>query len=156
MHRRARDTSDRQVLPAAVRTWPRFARDNALTGTTHSRVPGSATTRSIGVRSQGLGRPRREEAAVFALFLEAAADESDIEWAREELPGEAVPRMRQLGAVSGVWLAPLNGRGVAMVVFATAEEAQRAAETFHVGDQAGPVPEVAVRTVEVREVLASL
>lgn len=93
---------------------------------------------------------------MFALFLEAAADESDIEWAREELPGEAVPRMRNMGAISGWWLAPLHGRGVAVVVFATAEEAHRAAAAFHIGDQAGPVPEVAVRTVEVREVLAHL
>jgi hypothetical protein len=93
---------------------------------------------------------------VFALFLEAAADESDIEWAREELPGEAVPRMAAMGALSGCWLAPLHGRGVAVVVFATEAEARRAAASFHVGDQAGPVPEVAVRTVEVREVLAQL
>jgi hypothetical protein len=93
---------------------------------------------------------------VFALFIEAAADESDIEWAREELPGEAAPRMHDLGAVSGWWLAPQGGRGVAVVVFATEREARRAADFFHVGDQAGPVPEVAVRTVEVREVLAHL
>ncbi len=93
---------------------------------------------------------------MFALFLEAAADESDIEWAREELPGESAPRMNEMGAIAGWWLAPLGGRGVAVVVFATEEEAQRAAATFHIGDQAGPVPEVAVRTVEVREVLAHL
>lgn len=93
---------------------------------------------------------------MFALVLEAAADESDIEWAREELPGEAAPRMKNLGAVSGWWLAPLQGRGIAVVVFETEEEARRAAASYHVGDQAGPVPEVAVRTVEVREVLAHL
>lgn len=93
---------------------------------------------------------------MFALFLEAEADESDIDWAREELPGEGAPRMKKLGAVSGWWLAPQSGRGVAVVIFETEQEARSAADKFHVGDQAGPVPQVSVRTVEVREVLAHL
>jgi len=93
---------------------------------------------------------------VFAVFLEIDADESDLEWAREGLPGEAVPRMRALGAAAGWWLAPLNGRGIAVVVFDTEEEAQSVADLLHVGDQAGPVPSVAFHTVEVREVLARL
>lgn len=93
---------------------------------------------------------------MFALFVEVAADESDLEWAREGLPGEVVPHMSDLGAVSGCWLAPQGGRGVAIVVFATEAAARHAADVLHVGDQAGPVPEVAFRTVEVREVLARL
>ena len=93
---------------------------------------------------------------MFALLLEVTADESDLDWAREGLPGEAVPRMRDFGAVSGWWLAPQDGRGVAVVVFATEDQAHAAARAFHVGDQAGPVPEVAFRRVEVLEVLAQL
>ena len=104
-------------------------------------------------RPPALCRYRRR---VFALLLEVSADESDLDWAREGLPGEAVPRMLDLEAVSGYWLAPQGGRGVAVVLFETEDQARRAAAAFEVGGQAGPVPEVAFRTVEVREVLARL
>ena len=58
----------------------------------------------------------------------------------------------------GYWLAPQNGRGVAMVVFETEEEARTAAAMFRVGEPPMPdAPEgVTVETVEVREVLAAV
>jgi hypothetical protein len=53
---------------------------------------------------------------------------------------------------------PQNGRGVAIVVFETKEEARTAAGMFRVGE--APTPDasegVTVKTVEVREVLAAV
>jgi hypothetical protein len=65
---------------------------------------------------------------------------------------------REHGAKGGYWLAPQNGRGVAVVVFDTEDEARKAAAQFTVGQP--PMPNapagVTIKTVEVREVLASV
>jgi hypothetical protein len=96
--------------------------------------------------------------AMFALFTEVNAEKSDVEGAREILPKFAVPGARAMGAKDGYWLAPVDGRAVAVVVFETEAEARKAAEQFKVGEP--PMPNapgnVTVRTVEVREVLASM
>jgi hypothetical protein len=95
---------------------------------------------------------------MYAVFTEVDADDSDAQAGRELLPGFAAPAARSLGAKAGYWLAPQNGRGVAVVVFETQGEAQSAAQMFEVGKP--PMPNapanVIVRTVEVREVLASV
>jgi hypothetical protein len=95
---------------------------------------------------------------MYAVFTEVNADESHIEPAREFLNNNAVPRARDGGAKGGFWLAAQGGRGVSMIVFATEEEARAAAERFTVGQPPMPgAPEgVTLRTVEVREVLASI
>jgi hypothetical protein len=95
---------------------------------------------------------------MYALFLEVDADESHIEAAREFIPKSAVPMAQTAGAKAGYWLAPQNGRGVNVLVFAAEDEARAVAARFEVGKP--PMPDapggVTVKTVEVREVIASL
>ena len=95
---------------------------------------------------------------MYALFTEVDATDANVEAAREFLPQVAVPAAREHGAKGGYWLAPQNGRGVAVVVFDTEDEARGAAAMFKVGEPPMPgAPEgVTVRTVEVREVIASV
>jgi len=65
---------------------------------------------------------------------------------------------RDAGAKAGYWLAPQDGRGLAVVVFDTEDEARAAAARIEVGKP--PMPDapagVTVKTVEVREILASV
>ena len=95
---------------------------------------------------------------MHALFVEVNADESHTEQAREVLNRVAVPGARERGAKIGVWLAPAGGRGVSITAYESEDEALEAAKMFRVGE--APIPDapagVTVRTVEVREVLASL
>jgi hypothetical protein len=95
---------------------------------------------------------------MYAVFTEVNADESHLEAAREMLPNVAVPFARGAGAKGGYWLAPQNGRGVTVVVFDTEDAARQAAQRFTVGQP--PFPDapagVTVKTVEVREVIASV
>jgi hypothetical protein len=95
---------------------------------------------------------------MYAVFSEVNADESHTAAGREFLPQRAVPGAHERGAKGGYWLAPQNGRGVAIVVFDTEEEARTAAAMFRVGEPPMPdAPEgVTVKTVEVREVLAAV
>jgi hypothetical protein len=95
---------------------------------------------------------------MYAVFTEVNATESHTEAGREILPQYAVPAAREHGALGGYWLAPQGGRGLAVVVFETEEAARKAAAMFQVGEPPMPnAPEgVTVKTVEVREVLASL
>jgi hypothetical protein len=95
---------------------------------------------------------------MYATFIEVNADESHVEAARDALPKSAVPMARDAGAKAGYWLAPQNGRGLSVVVFETEDEARAAAARIEVGKP--PMPDapagVIVKTVEVREVLASV
>ena len=95
---------------------------------------------------------------MYALFIEVNADGSQIEATREFLPKAAVPRVREAGAKAGYWLAPQNGRGVNVLVFGVEDEARAVAARFEVGKP--PMPDapagVTVKTVEVREVIASV
>jgi hypothetical protein len=95
---------------------------------------------------------------MYALFVEVNAQDEHTETARKVLPEVAAPGARQAGAKGGYWLAPVDGRGVSVVVFDSEDEARQAAQRLQVGQP--PMPEapegVTVRTVEVREVLASV
>lgn len=93
---------------------------------------------------------------VYAIFTEVNADGSHVEAARKFLNEQAVPMVKEGGAKAAYWLGPQGGRGVSVVVFETENEARQAAEPLKVGAQAGPHPDVTFKTVEVREVLASL
>lgn len=95
---------------------------------------------------------------MYAVFTEVNAKDSDAEPGREFLRQNAVPGARSAGAKGGYWLAPQNGRGVAVVVFETEEDARKVADMFRVGEPPMPgAPEgITVKTVEVREVLASV
>jgi len=95
---------------------------------------------------------------MYGVFVEVHADESHIDEAREFLPRVAVARAREGGAKAGYWLAPSGGRGVSIVVYDTEDAARRVADMFQVGQPPGPDSPagVTVKTIEVREVLASL
>jgi hypothetical protein len=96
---------------------------------------------------------------MYATIVEISADESPIGAARETLQNFAVPRARESGARAAYWLAPKGGRSVSVVVFDTEESARQVATRFEVGQPppAAPgAPPATVKTVEVREVLASL
>jgi hypothetical protein len=77
---------------------------------------------------------------------------------RQRLNRVAAPGARAAGAKAGFWLAPAGGRGVSVTVYETEGEAREVAKMFEVGKP--PTDEmpadVTVRTVEVREVLASV
>jgi hypothetical protein len=95
---------------------------------------------------------------MYAVLIEVNADESHVDAARDYLPKTAVPMVREAGAKAGYWLAPQNGRGLSVVVFNTEGEARAASAHFEVGKP--PMPDgpggVTVKTVEVREVIASV
>jgi hypothetical protein len=93
---------------------------------------------------------------MHALFVEVDSN-VDVESARTALNETAVPMARSGGAQAGYWLAPAGGRGVAVVLFDTADQAQAMAANMHPGQQPPGAPEgVTFRTVEVREVIAQL
>jgi hypothetical protein len=95
---------------------------------------------------------------MYAVLIEVNADESHVDAARDYLPKTAVPMVRDAGAKAGYWLAPQNGRGLSVVVFDSEDEARTVAAQIEVGEPAMPgAPEgVTVKTVEVREVIASV
>ena len=75
---------------------------------------------------------------MYAVFTEVNATEANTEAAREVLPKIAAPAAREHGAKGGYWLAPQGGRGVAIVVFETEEEARRYAQVIR--ESAGDPP----------------
>jgi hypothetical protein len=95
---------------------------------------------------------------MYAVLIEVNADESDTEAARDVLPKSVVPIVRDAGAKAGYWLAPQNGRGIAVVVFDTEDAARATAAGAEVGKPAMPdaPTDMIVKTVEVREVIASV
>jgi len=93
---------------------------------------------------------------VYAILVEVNADESHAEAGRKFLNENAVPMVKEQGAKAAFWLAPQGGRGISVVVYDSEEDARKAAKPMKVGDQVGPDPAVTFKTVEVREVIASL
>jgi hypothetical protein len=93
---------------------------------------------------------------MYAVFTEVNASEANVEAGREFLEQHAVPGARERGATGGYWLAPQGGRGVAIVVYETEEDARNAAAMFRVGEPPMPGAPVILKTVEVREVLAAV
>jgi hypothetical protein len=77
----------------------------------------------------------------------------DFEPALQSLKERVVPMVTQSpGFVSGVWLAPSDGKGHSVVVFQSEEDAQRMVE----GLRANPVnPAVTLDRAEIREVVVS-
>lgn len=94
---------------------------------------------------------------MHAVVVEVNADERHVPQAREQLPLTAVVNARDAGAVAGYWLAPGGtGLGIGVVIFESEDAARAAAGRFEVGAPSGPIEEVTVRSVGVREVLAHL
>jgi hypothetical protein len=95
---------------------------------------------------------------MHAVFVEVdVADGFSLDEARKHLQENAPSMAREAGARSAYWLAPQGGRGVSVAVFDSKDEADKLASQFHVGEAPRNAPPgVTFRTVEVREVLASL
>ncbi|MDP9222184.1 MAG: hypothetical protein M3P23_16835 [Actinomycetota bacterium] len=93
---------------------------------------------------------------MHAVFVEVEMDEERAQHMQTALQVLGTPRLRALGAVSYVALAPRNGRAVAIAEFPSEAAASKAASTMREGGQAGPNPMTRFRTVEVREVLVRL
>jgi hypothetical protein len=94
---------------------------------------------------------------MHAVLIEVNADKSQAGRRREVIKREAVPRARDAGARAGYWLRAQGGRVVAVVIYDSEDAAKRAAEPLRAGEAPPGAPAgVTFRTVEVREVLASL
>jgi len=95
--------------------------------------------------------------SMYAVFVEVNADASLEDQARKVLQETIAPRARDAGARAGYWLSAQGGRGVSVTVFDSEEAARHQADQLKVGETPlGAPPGVTFRTVEVREVLASL
>jgi hypothetical protein len=123
-----------------------------------ARRGASLAPASLGCKRSLRSIATRRLLAMYAVFVEVNATEAEVGAAREFLTRVAVPRAREHGAKGGYWLAAQGGRGVSIVVFETEDEARNAAAMFRVGEPpAQDAPGgVTVKTVEVREVLASV
>jgi hypothetical protein len=95
--------------------------------------------------------------SMYAVFVEVNADASRDDQARKILQETIAPMARDAGARAGYWLSAQGGRGVAVTVYDSEEAARRQADQLKVGEAPpGAPPGITLRTVEVREVLASL
>jgi hypothetical protein len=80
---------------------------------------------------------------------------SDYEHAHRILHDDVLPTITDVpGFVSGYWLAPLNGRGLEILVFETEDEALAMAEQMPEGRELNEY--VTVQSVEVVEVAGSV
>jgi hypothetical protein len=95
---------------------------------------------------------------MHAIFVEVDIEgDVSVEETRKRLQEGAAPMVREAGARAGYWLAPQGGRGVSVIVFDSQDEAEKMADQMHVGQSPrNALPGVTFRTVEVREILASL
>ena len=80
---------------------------------------------------------------------------SDYEHARRILHDDVLPTITDVpGFVSGHWLAPIDGRGLSIMIFETEDEARAMAEQMPPGREVNEY--VTVQSVEVREVAGSV
>ncbi len=80
---------------------------------------------------------------------------SDYEHARRILHDDVLPTITDVpGFVSGHWLAPIDGRGLSIMIFETEDEARAMAEQMPPGREVNEF--VTVQSVEVREVAGSV
>jgi hypothetical protein len=76
---------------------------------------------------------------------------SDYEKARRMLHDDILPTVADIpGFISGYWLAPVDGKGVEVLIFETEDEARAMAAQMPPGRQVNEF--VTVESVEVREV----
>ena len=80
---------------------------------------------------------------------------SDYEHAHRILHDDVLPTITDVpGFVSGYWLAPVNGRGLEILIFETEDEARAMAEQMPKGRELNEY--VTVQSVEVCEVAGSI
>jgi hypothetical protein len=92
---------------------------------------------------------------MHALVVHAAVTDPDA--SRQSLRDDIVPRARDSeGFVSGYWLAPIDGNGLAVIVYESEDKARaadaRLQEMIRSGEQLSPFAKV--ESSEVREVVA--
>lgn len=91
---------------------------------------------------------------MYARVAYTRIDMSQFEDARKVLDSEILPRVRQLpGVVAGYWLQPVDGKGMAIIVFDSKEGAESPVPNAQPGES--PAPGVTVERVETREVIGS-
>jgi hypothetical protein len=92
---------------------------------------------------------------MHAVLVEVDLGDVDRDVALKNLRGDIVPRVSAApGFQSGSWMAPnQEGKGLALLIFDTEENAGRAAEMVKVGSN--PQPGATVERCEVREVAAT-
>jgi hypothetical protein len=80
---------------------------------------------------------------------------SDYEKARRVLHDDVLPTIAEIpGFVSGHWFAPVDGKGMEILIFETEDEAQAMAAQMPPGRQVNEF--VTVESVEVRELAGSV
>ncbi len=80
---------------------------------------------------------------------------SDYEKARRVLHDDVLPTVTDIpGFVSGHWFAPVDGKGMEILIFETEDEAQAMAEQMPPGRQINEF--VTVDSIEVRELAGSV
>ena len=80
---------------------------------------------------------------------------SDYEQARRVLHDDVLPTVTDIaGFVSGHWFAPVDGKGLEILIFETEDEAQAMAAQLPPGRQVNEY--VTIESVEIREVAGSV
>jgi hypothetical protein len=88
-------------------------------------------------------------AVVGQVSIESGREDESIEF----LKANVLPMVKQSpGLISGFWMAPQGGQGVAVVLYETEEAARSAAEMA----MKAPRPEYVTPRFEVREVVAQI
>jgi hypothetical protein len=118
---------------------------------------GGPWTPAVREAADGCHARANDGGSMYAVFVEVNADASQEDQARQIIQETIVPMARDAGARAGYWLSSQGGRGVSVTVFDSEQAASRQADRLKVGEAPpGAPPGVTFRTVEVREVLASL
>ena len=92
---------------------------------------------------------------MFARVGHSRIDPAQFEAARKALETEILPRVRQMpGVVAGYWLAPVEGKGLTIVVFENKQAAEAPVPNAQPGDT--PAPGVTIESVEIREVVGQI
>jgi hypothetical protein len=88
-------------------------------------------------------------AVVGQVNIESGREDESVEF----LKANVLPMVKQSpGLISGFWMAPQGGQGVAVVLYESEEAARSAAETA----MKAPRPEYVTPNFEVREVIAQV
>ncbi|MBW8481135.1 hypothetical protein [Actinomadura parmotrematis] len=90
---------------------------------------------------------------MHAAFVTIRIDPERAPQAAAALMDDVLPRLKAApGFVGGHWMEPRDGDGLAVLLFATEDDAERGA----LAGLDGPVPGVTVRGVEIRRVAVSV
>jgi len=89
---------------------------------------------------------------MHAVVVNVTIDPGQLEIARKSLREQVVPRVSKApGFVKGYWTGGADTNGLSLVVFATKQDAENAANIVR---SSPPPPGVTMNSVEIREVVA--